>query len=721
MTRAARIAATLKYHVTVIFLPMISRCIRFFKRADALAIYSLFAIGALVYGVLIPSLGFYWDDWPVIWVYNALGSRGLTTYFAGDRPVSGWIFANLAPIIGNSPIGWQVISLVLRCASSAVLYAMFSALWPKRKDFAWLVGALVLLYPGFTQQPIALSYLPHHLSFFFFVVSLATTIFSFTRPAYRWLFLPFSLGTGIISYLITEYFVGLEIFRLMVIATLISRKYVIWTFTKLKTVLIVWSPYMTVWTTYVVWRAFVFRVASHYGTVSEKNVGSDISRLLRSPIHEGALRVLGGIHNILMASFIAMARPFSPDLITPLARSVILSWAIAITILGIMLYMLGRLTTPHPAGESEGSPRAPNGSILLGIVGLLVAGLPFVASGQTTEFVAHPSFPDRFTIPFMLGVSLLLSGLLFFLGTTRLSRMLFVSPVLLAFSAYQVQNMNLYRRDWLTQRSLFWQLAWRAPMLNQGTSIFVDGLPRSLIGNHSAGILDLLYKRDGGGGRLDYFIFDLTQSSIWKLPGAAEHGSYRPGTLISGHVRSFQFQGTTDQSLVFWLSPSGTLRIVTRAHENEILGGSALCANISYLSRPGEVISNAPGLPDGPLLKIFGPEPKTQWLYFYQRAELERQLEHWDAVALLGDEAVKQGYGPRDPSEWFPFIEGYTRTHRYRTAADISIRMLEEYPEALAPLSSLWLRAKREDVQNSEELRGVLGVLADKLLLQDSQ
>ena len=117
---------------------------------------------------------------------------------------------------------------------------------------------------------------------------------------------------------------------------------------------------------------------------------------------------------------------------------------------------------------------------------------------------------------------------------------------------------------------------------------------------------------------------------------------------------------------------------------------------------------NAPRPPDGPLLKIFGSEPKHEWPYFYQRAELERELKHWDAVALLGDEVMKQGYKPSDPSEWFPFIDGYARTHRYRTAADISNSVLEDCPDAMVPLSSLWLRIEREDPQNSAELSGAL-------------
>jgi len=702
----------------------------YFERAKILAIISFFTIGASVYGVFIPFLGFYWDDWPVIWVYHALGPQGVATYFAGDRPVSGWIYAILAPVLGISPMGWHVVALAVRCASSAALFVAFSALWPRRKDVAWLVGVLVLLYPGFTQQPIALSYLSHHLSFLFFVVSLAATIFSITTPAYRWLFLSIALVTEGLSYLITEYFIGLELFRLFVIVVVTSRGGLTRDLKKLGTALIMWSPYATVWTAYVVWRAFAFRYVSHYGTVGYRDVGSDISQILSSPIHEASLRILSGIHNILMATALAWARPFSPDLIA-IRGSGILSWTIATIVVGIAIYMLRRLTVSAQSARasepSDDQPRRfPETGFLLGILGLVVAGLPFAVSGLSAEFVAHPSYNDRITLPFMIGASLTLSGLIEVLGTKRLSRLVLVSLMLFVFSAYQVQNANVYRRDWLTQKSLFWQIAWRAPALKQGTSILAEGLPRSLYQNHGAGLPNLLYDRHGSAAHLDYFIFDLSRLSLENLSWAfklSEAGattlSYRPDDPISGKLRLFQFQGTTAQCLVTWISPSGTFRIVTQPYANEVLRGSALCFNLSQLSQPGEVISDAPGLPAGPLLKIFGSELKRQWLYFYQKAELERQLKHWDAVAILGDEVRKEKYQPSDPSEWFPFIDGYARTHRYRTAADISLSVLEECPDAMAPLSSLWLRAKREDVPNSPELSSVLRLLEDKLMLRD--
>jgi hypothetical protein len=694
-----------------------------FGRADFLAIISMFAIGSLVYGRYLSLLGYYWDDWPVVWVYHALGPRGVATYFTGLRPVYGWIFAKFAPILGFSPIGWHVVALAFRCASSAVLYLAFCALWPRRKDIAWLVGTLVLLYPGFTLQPIAFSLFQYHMSFFFFAVSLAFTIFSFTTPDYRWLFIPISLVTEGFSYLIIEYFIGLELFRLLVIVVLKSRQYVTWDLRKFGTALISWSPYATVWMAYVVWRAFFVHTPDYYDQGGYMNVGTDISPILNSPLHAASARVLGGIHNILMSTVLAWARPFNPDLIAISSHSGIVSSTIVVA---IGIYTLLRLTiraTNVRASEAlDDEPgRFPRTGLLLGLAGLGVAGLPLALSNLRIDFITHPSFPDRWTLMFMLPASLTLSCFLAIVGTKRLSRALFISLVLYAFSAFQVHNASLYSQDWFEQRSLFWQMGWRAPVLKRGTSVLTDGLPLSLYGNHTAGVLNLLYNPNDSAGQLDYFIFDLSRLSTDEFAWDGTTPSYRPGAPIFGRVRSFQFHGTTAQSLVSWISPGGTMRVVSQPYENEILKGSALCFNISNLSQPGEVITDAQGLPDGPLLKMFGPEPKHEWLYFYQKAELGRQLEHWDEVASLGDEAMKQGYKPGDPSEWFPFIEGYARAHKYEKAIRLSNAVLKESPDALAGLSSLWLRVKDEDTPNSAELNGALGVLGDELLLRGGQ
>jgi hypothetical protein len=663
----------------------------------------------LVYGIFIRSVGFYWDDWPVIWVYNALGAQGIKGYFAGNRPASGWVYAQLAPLLGISPVGWQAVNVGIRCIASIVVYFLFCALWPKRKDVAWIVAVLVLLYPGFTQQAIALTYLSQNLSFLLFVFSLLLTVLALARPRYRWLFLLVSLASGVGSYLITEYFVGLEFMRLVIIGVLregeVDRK-------KFREALFQWSPYAAAWAAYMVWRSFIFHEV-HYGPIGDKNIGYLLSMMLRSPVRELGGLIWNGLHNITMSAVYAFFRPFMAG-----ASGGIRSWLIASVVVGISLYTLRWLTTrDSPAGMPETSLKMSRGFLrdaaAMSIVGLCFGGLPFV-SGQTVFFSSSMSFGDRFTLPFMLPACIAFACFLSCGLTRRGSKAIVVGLVLFAFSAFQVQCMNSYRQDWLAQKSLFWQLAWRLPGVKLGSNIFVDDLPDSVGSGETAGLLDLLYKRDDRAGKLDYFLFDLG-----RLPEGKP--SYRPTTPIIRHLRSFQFLGTTSQSVVAWLSPNGTLRVIAPSTADEIVQGPLLCASIAHVSHPKGVITATQGVPGGPLLKLFGSETKHEWQYFYQKAELQRQLEHWDAVALLGDDAAKQGYGPTDESEWFPFIDGYAHAHRYRTAAELTERVLKESPEAISALSSLWLNCSRNCSPKSEELADTLRRLGNELMLAAPQ
>jgi len=685
------------------------------RRMHAVAISSLCAIGALVYGTFIRSVGFYWDDWPVIWVYNALGSQGLARYFTGNRPFSGWLYARLAPFLGISPVGWQAANDGVRCIASIVLYFLFCELWPKRKDVAWIVAAFVLLYPGFTQQAIALTYLSQNFSFLLYATSLLLTVFAIKRPRYKWPFLLVSLVLAVGSYLITEYFVGLEFVRIVVIWVCSSKEDGL-DLKRIREAGLRWSPYAVTWAGYIFWRSFIFHEV-HYGAIGDKNIPYLLSRALHHPVREIGGLVFNAIHNIAMGAVYAFSRPFDANEISPgIAGNK--AWVIGLIIVGISVYALRSLTlSDKPAAKAEMAEERSRGifwgGAAMSIVGLIFGGLPFI-SGQTAFFAPILSFGDRFTYPFMLPACIALACFLAWALRSKRARMIVVSVLMFAFSVFQLKSMNTYRHDWLGQKSLFWQLAWRFPDIKPGSTIFVDGLSESIGSGETPGLLDMLYKREDRAGKLDYFMFDMRRTPEGKP-------SFRPSSPISRHLRSFPFAGTTAQSVVSWLSPDGTLRVISPSTAGEIVQGSMLSASVAQVSHPEEISAATEGVPGGPLLKLFGPEPKHEWAYFYQKADLERQLQHWDRVASLGDDVMKRGYSPTDASEWFPFIDGYAHAHRYQTAEELTNRVLKESPESVSALSSFWMRCSRECSPNSEELTRTLHDLGTKLMLDTAQ
>ena len=76
----------------------------------------LLVVTVLAYGLLIPFLGYYFDDWPVIWMTK--NGSDFWEFYTYDRPFSAWTYVLTAPLFGLRPLGWHVFTLLLRWLTS---------------------------------------------------------------------------------------------------------------------------------------------------------------------------------------------------------------------------------------------------------------------------------------------------------------------------------------------------------------------------------------------------------------------------------------------------------------------------------------------------------------------------------------------------------------------------------------------------------------------------
>src|SRR5512146_2168695 len=90
----------------------------------------LLLIAVLSFGLLIPWLGFYWDDWAKILVARLWGLRAYFGYYAEDRPVSAWTHILFTPLLGMSPLAWQIFALLLRWLGAWGMAWSMNVLWP---------------------------------------------------------------------------------------------------------------------------------------------------------------------------------------------------------------------------------------------------------------------------------------------------------------------------------------------------------------------------------------------------------------------------------------------------------------------------------------------------------------------------------------------------------------------------------------------------------------
>jgi hypothetical protein len=323
---------------------------------------------------------------------------------------------------------------------------------------------------------------------------------------------------------------------------------------------------------------------------------------------------------------------------------------------------------------------------------MLVAGWPFWLTSVPVS-LGYPA--NRATLSFMLGVSLLLAGLLALLPR-QLNWILLAVLVSLA-AGRQFQWSNDFRRDWNAQKNLFWQMTWRAPALKPGTIVLMNEKLAFYADNSIGAALNWIYAPDNHTSRVDYVLFYPTN----RLGGALV--SLEPGQPVKYDYLAGQFEGNTSQVVAFYYAPPGCLRLL----DPEIDPYNHLIPDDSLMREAALISSSAPILNDGSnsrMPEIYGPEPERAWCYYFERADLARQMDDWEQVAALGDKAFKLDDYPNDPLERFVFVEGYAQLGQWQQALDHSQASYKVSKNFVGPLlCKLWERIDREVPESPEK------------------
>ena len=101
---------------------------------------------------------------------------------------------------------------------------------------------------------------------------------------------------------------------------------------------------------------------------------------------------------------------------------------------------------------------------------------------------------------------------------------------------------------------------------------------------------------------------------------------------------------------------------------------------------------------------VYGTEPARGWCYYFQKADLARQLGDWEQVVKLGNSAFALNDYPNDPIERFVFIEGYAHVGDWGKAVElsqVSYKISKDFVRP--PLCKLWDRIARETESTSEQ------------------
>ena len=166
----------------------------------------LLAVAVLAYGLVIPWLGFYWDDYPMVWIADQFGPEGMARYFSTNRPFWGLLYEITTPLIGAQPLAWQIFALLWRWASAAAFWLLLRAVWRQHPQAAAWGSLLFLVYPGFMQQSVSLVYSHYFIVLTIFIFSLWLSIQAARLGCRGWVLHLLALLLSAYHLLATEYF-----------------------------------------------------------------------------------------------------------------------------------------------------------------------------------------------------------------------------------------------------------------------------------------------------------------------------------------------------------------------------------------------------------------------------------------------------------------------------------------------------------------------------------
>jgi hypothetical protein len=643
-------------------------------------IFLLFFLCILAYGILIPWIGFYWDDWVFAWTIRFLGPAEFIPSFLPFRPFLGPIFAFTTSIFGTSPLAWQVFGLFIRFCTGLAAYWSLRKIWPNAKLQVTLASLFFVVFPGYNQQWVALTHVNQEMiSLLCYLLSLGFMVKAVRSQ-------PASLKYSLIALLLTfvglyptEYFFGLELLRPFILWFVLREKFSVQRTSITKTMR-AWFPYLLLWISNAVF-LYLYHNSPYYNSYGLNIVSFSGSSFITFFIKT----VEDFVQTIVTTGYSAWANTISL-LTKPLSQST--TWMtlglIAVSF-AITYFVVSKTEENHNTSPSSNSFAWQ--AILLGLIGILAGRIPSWLAGLPLQIEFSW---DRFMISMMLGGSLFIIGLVDFFIQQK-NRKVFVACMLIAFAVgWQFMKANSFRREWDNQRQLFWQLSWRIPALKPGTLITTDELPLTYVTDQSlTAPLNWIYSPQIKPYDLP-FMFAYTKARIGSemLPGL------KPGLPISSKFRTMNYTSNTDNIVVIYQEYPGCVRIMDPAYSNKVTlpGANYMLLDAIPLSNLDQIITDAPqpALPQS----LFGKEPQHSWCYYFEKAELARQTGQWKEVVSLGDEAYQNGFSASLPVENLVFIEAYAQNACLYDAIQLTQKVASDKPDLLPALCDLWKRVQ---------------------------
>ncbi|NMC52146.1 MAG: hypothetical protein GYA48_00720 [Chloroflexi bacterium] len=636
----------------------------------------LFLVSVISFGLFIPKLGFYMDDWRVLAAARTQGVAGLQQFLAYDgRPYAVYFYDWMIKLLGYTPFHWHVFVFAARFLSACLVWLIVRRVWKSQTVQACWVALLFLIYPVFFQQQVSVAFSQHWASYLLFFASIYLMVLAVQIPRARIVLTFFSMLMAGLQLLNVEYFVGIELLRLPLLYILFADRELN-AKQRIGMTLKAWVPYALVLIGFVLWRLFFIQLP-----IEDRNHPEVLFGLVEHPRYYSARLVQMVLQDTLNMFVTAWYKTINPALFAiekgPSLWVNISIWA-GVALVGVVTaFFLFSQNRTDPGTHSRWYQSA----VPVGLLGVLLGHAPSWAIGR--QAFEGGLWSDRFALPAMFGASLLMVAVIDAVMKNNRQKIILISLMTALAVGANLRNVQDYIRSWQMQTDFYWQLTWRAPGIETPVAIFSDNELFPKMGEYPSSMaFSLLYPQDENEKYVSFWLFSLNKHFANRL----DH-LFKGGELYA-KTASFEFDVSSRNSLVVDYDPdSHCLWLLSPSDQDNPL--------VAEISRKASAISDIARIspassPGFPPVEIIGREPPRSWCYYYQKAELASQFADWATVEDIYNEALSNGLTASNPMELTPFIQAYLYQSKWDEAYHLSMVSVEQNAEIAPWICGIW-------------------------------
>ncbi len=647
---------------------------------------ALLAVCVLAFGLFLPWLGYYHDEWHFVYYSAMRGTQGLVDMFAYDgHPLAVWSYLLSFGLLGYKPIFWHMYALIWRWLAVTMFWLCLTRLWPNRPRQTFTAALLYAVYPLFVIQFLPISYFEVWVSAFLLWLSFFLMQAALRRPDKFWPFSGLALLAKTAHMFTSEYTWGLELVRPLFIWFMLPEKLTLRE--KIRQTFKIWLPYLTIFVASAVWRSVLYQAG-------RKEIRFQ-SGLLTDPLASLVGLISSGLPDvglILLTSWYKVLEPAYLNLTDRFNGLILLLALLSAT--GIFFALVKLFSADDESAPKRGWLWQ---AALIGLGGVVFGMIPSYAAGYAIYNSAPPG-NTRFALGALPGAALLITALLEGLVASRRARMALIAVLAGLAIGWHARYTNEFRSLWTYQVDFYRQLSWRVPGLKPGTALvsaekFFPKItyPTAILAVNGDYPTALALNAFYGGqpqadGQLPYWFFPSLEALEPSAP------------LYSEHL-DLHFDGELKDSLVFLYQPqNGQCLHLLRPQDAQYrrlpepaktLAASTSLAGVDVNAQTDFSLMNT----------ILGPEKTDVWCYFYEKADLAAQRQDWNTVSALLKSARQKGLTAADGREYLPFVEAAIRLEDWEAALALTRAAKQLTPnmaDLYCPLWSQFAAAQQE-------------------------